>query len=183
MSEQSISYWTYLPDRESTYELGYSMGQAILSHQTSLKLIAAYGNLGAGKTSLAQGVARGLGVPKHIYVNSPTYSLHQAHIVQNQSWVNYFHHLDLYRLEDEEDLVHLGLEEAMESGVSYVEWPQRAPHFFTSHQHISAHLFHLDEWSYTDLSSYKDGRILMLSGQELIVESLVKSQPLHFNMN
>ena len=180
MSKQHVDYWTYLPDRESTYDLGYALGQTILASSPPLRLIAAYGNLGAGKTSLAQGLARGVGVPKTVYVNSPTYALHQVHHIPSQNSVKHFHHLDLYRLADEDDLIHLGLDEAIESGVSFVEWPQRAPQFFASHQHINIHLFHLDEWSNGDLSSYTDGRILMLNGQKVIIESLLDTLPLSF---
>ena len=97
-------------------------------------IIAAEGDLGSGKTSLAQGIARGLGVPPNTYVNSPTFSILQTHQGQIP-----FHHIDLYRLYDEEELTFLGLDEIIQDGIAYIEWPQRAPLFFQQ-AHLKFHL-------------------------------------------
>ena len=92
-------------------------------------VIASHGDLGAGKTSLAQGVARGLGVARSAYVNSPTFSLLQSHAVEGDEEL-FFHHLDLYRLEDEDELDTLGFDEVLADGVGFVEWPTRGPKLF-----------------------------------------------------
>ena len=134
--------WTFIEGLEDTHSLGQEMGQCLLRSPKVPRLIAAIGNVGAGKTSLAQGLARGLGVPQTVYVNSPTFALHQAH--QGELL---FHHLDLYRLADEEELLHLGFEDLFERGVCYIEWPQRAPSLFRSTPHFTLGLFHPDEWS------------------------------------
>ena len=115
---------------EATWEYGDIIGQALLSlwMNQEIKLphvIASQGELGSGKTSLAQGIARGLGVAHTTYVNSPTFAIlqtHQGHIP--------FHHIDLYRLYDEEELTFLGLDDIIQDGIAYIEWPQRAPLFF-----------------------------------------------------
>lgn len=115
-------------------------------------LIAAHGDLGAGKTSLAQGIARGLGVDPRTYVNSPTFSLLQSHPVQDDDDL-YFHHLDLYRLEDEDELNTLGFDEVLSDGVGYIEWPSRGTQLF-NRPHWRVELHHPSEGI--------DGRILNL---------------------
>jgi tRNA threonylcarbamoyladenosine biosynthesis protein TsaE len=77
------------------------------------------GDLGAGKTTLAQGIALGLGVVGA--VTSPTYAL--VHVYQGRLP---FWHLDLYRLEGPVDLDELGLDSAPEEAVLAIEWPDRA---------------------------------------------------------
>jgi tRNA threonylcarbamoyladenosine biosynthesis protein TsaE len=79
------------------------------------------GDLGAGKTVLARGVAAGLGVPPD-EVQSPTYTLVREHrAASGQRLV----HLDLYRLEPEEAAA-LGLDEVLAApGVKVVEWAER----------------------------------------------------------
>lgn len=161
--------WTLLVDREDTFTVGQALGHLLCTHTDWPRVIAATGDLGAGKTSLAQGIARGLGVPPEVYVNSPTFALHQAH----QGDVT-FHHLDLYRLMDEDELTYLGFEELFEQGVSYVEWPQRAPHLFAATPHLKVELFYIDEWTHlaqTELCSsgsspLEEGRVLCISGPE-----------------
>lgn len=79
------------------------------------------GELGAGKTCFAQGVAEGLGVPADSPVTSPSYTLlniHQGRLP--------LHHFDLYRLTTVEDLEDLGYDEIAEGeGVTLVEWADR----------------------------------------------------------
>lgn len=81
------------------------------------------GDLGAGKTVLARGVAAGLGIPPE-EIQSPTYTLIREHrAASGQRLV----HLDLYRLEPEE-AAELGLEEVLAApGVKVVEWAERLP--------------------------------------------------------
>ena len=177
------SYWMFLADREATYHFGYQLGAALLDTKVCPKLLAALGDLGAGKTSLAQGLARGIGIPESVYVNSPTFAIHQAHQATSSSGeCKYFHHLDLYRLGDEDELVHLGLEELIETGISYVEWPQRAPYFFKAHSHLQIQLFHLDEWSYSDLSQFEEGRVLTIKGETVALRELLKKLSPNFEL-
>ena len=79
------------------------------------------GELGAGKTCFAQGVADGLGVPADSPVTSPSYTLlniHQGRLP--------LYHFDLYRLAVVADLEDLGYDEFAEGdGVTLVEWADR----------------------------------------------------------
>ena len=108
-----------LPDVEATWAAGAILGRLAQSGD----VIRAEGDLGAGKTSLAQGIARGLAVPAEHYVNSPTFAILQSHPGRIP-----LHHIDLYRLGDPDEALSLGLEELIGvHGLAYVEWPSRAP--------------------------------------------------------
>ncbi len=83
-------------------------------------LILLVGVLGAGKTALAQGIGRGLGITTTI--NSPTFTLIKVYAGRLPMY-----HCDLYRLDDPAAVAALGLEEYLEGdGVCVVEWADRA---------------------------------------------------------
>lgn len=86
------------------------------------------GDLGAGKTTLVQSMCSFLGVEEP--VTSPTFSL----VNEYQSTAHgTIYHMDLYRLEKEEDLVQIGLEEYLDSGnLCFIEWPDIAQNKFDS---------------------------------------------------
>lgn len=91
------------------------------------------GDLGAGKTVLAQGIGRGMGVPGAIKSSS--------FVIMNEyegASLRLFH-ADLYRLEDPEQVAELALEELASRGVLVVEWPERAP-LELPPEHLAAHL-------------------------------------------
>ena len=79
------------------------------------------GELGAGKTVLAQGIGRGMGVRDTIKSSS--------FVIMNEydgASLRLFH-ADLYRLEDPQQVAELALDELASRGVLVVEWPERAP--------------------------------------------------------
>ena len=84
-------------------------------------VLALYGPIGAGKTCLVRGIASALGATSG--VSSPTFTL-----VQEYATTPKLYHLDLYRLGDPEELVHLGYEELFDRppGICVVEWAERA---------------------------------------------------------
>lgn len=82
------------------------------------------GTLGAGKTCLAQGILRGLGVAKDARLTSPTFSLINEHRGRVP-----LYHMDLYRLVEESELDELGFDEYLQAGgVAIIEWAERFPH-------------------------------------------------------
>lgn len=84
-------------------------------------MIALRGDLGSGKTTLAQAICRGLGVTDD--VTSPTFAL--VHEYAGAAVPVY--HLDLYRLEGPRDLANLGFDDLVSrKGIVLVEWPDRA---------------------------------------------------------
>lgn len=90
-------------------------------------VIALRGDLGAGKSVLARGFIRKACVhagedPENFDVPSPTFTLVQTYEGGNLSvW-----HFDLYRIEKPAEVWELGFEEALDEGVSLIEWPERA---------------------------------------------------------
>lgn len=83
--------------------------------------VSLHGELGAGKTRFAGGIARGLGVDPAIFVTSPTYTL--LNIYQGRMPL---YHFDLYRLSGDDDVVALGFSEYFSAnGVCLVEWSER----------------------------------------------------------
>ena len=84
------------------------------------------GDLGAGKTTLAQGIGRGLGIPGA--VQSPTFTLVNEHrLAPPLRGIAVLHHVDLYRLGNG-DLTGIGFDELLDvpDAVAVVEWPERA---------------------------------------------------------
>ena len=103
---------------DDTRALGKKLG-ALLRDGDFIGLV---GNLGAGKTQLARGIAEGAGVAAQD-VTSPTYS-----IIQTYSGRLTLHHADLYRLQSVDDLVSTGFLDVLEAGgAAVVEWVDQVP--------------------------------------------------------
>ena len=98
----------------------FSFGRTLAAGLRAGDIVLLRGDLGAGKTVLARGIAVGLGVPAE-EVRSPTFTLVNPY--QGRLPV---YHLDLYRIERAADLDELGLEEIFGGdGVAIVEWGER----------------------------------------------------------
>lgn len=90
-------------------------------------VIALYGNLGVGKTTFARFLIQFL-VPDIVEVPSPTFNLVQVYDVPLfPLW-----HFDFYRLEEPEEIMEIGFEEALVSGVSLIEWPEKIGRYLPS---------------------------------------------------
>jgi tRNA threonylcarbamoyladenosine biosynthesis protein TsaE len=102
-------------DPEATRALGRALGEAAMPGT----VLALSGELGAGKTQLAKGVAVGLGI--ETVVNSPTFVLMNEHVGRLRLF-----HVDAYRLGDPEEAAAAGLlDDRAASGVVVVEWADR----------------------------------------------------------
>jgi len=106
-----------LADEDATLALGNDMAAGLVPGM----LVALHGPLGAGKTTLARGILRGLGFEGR--VKSPTYALVELYELSRLD----LYHFDLYRFNDPEELIEAGLQEVFnESNVCIVEWAERA---------------------------------------------------------
>jgi tRNA threonylcarbamoyladenosine biosynthesis protein TsaE len=87
------------------------------------------GQLGAGKTTFTQGVARGLGVVER--VTSPTFTMVREHRCINTQGITTLHHADVYRVGTLDEVIDLALGELVEeSAVAIVEWGDIASSVF-----------------------------------------------------
>ena len=86
-------------------------------------IIALNGEMGAGKTHFCQGLAKGLGIERHIV--SPTFTL-----INEYEGRMPFYHMDMYRLCEEDEFFDLGLEEYFTApGLTAIEWAQNLGSF------------------------------------------------------
>jgi tRNA threonylcarbamoyladenosine biosynthesis protein TsaE len=101
------------------------MAEEIVLHLPNYPIVLLKGDLGAGKTTLAQMICEILGVKES--VTSPTYTLVNEYIVADKS----IYHFDLYRLKNTEELEGIGFSEYIDSGnICLIEWPELAEKYF-----------------------------------------------------
>jgi tRNA threonylcarbamoyladenosine biosynthesis protein TsaE len=132
-----------------------TLGEKIGRHLKAGDILFLFGDLGAGKTTLTQGIARGLGVAKEEYVRSPTFTL----VNQYKGNVPVFH-IDLYRIASSQELEELGLEEVFSGeGISIVEWAEK---LFAS-ENSSLPLLGIERWIEIHITiEQEDSRELVL---------------------
>jgi len=101
-----------------TEKLGFLLGQSAVPGD----VICLDGDLGAGKTTLSQAIARGLEVPADCYVTSPSFAM--LHEYEGRIPM---YHMDFYRLHDEVEVLDLGFDEYFYlAGLTVIEWSRRA---------------------------------------------------------
>lgn len=103
----------------------------------SANAIALYGDLGSGKTTFVQGLAKGLGIKRRII--SPTFIIIRSYKLKAQSEKRkttaqnskLFYHIDLYRTESERDIEGLGIEEIVNDpqNIVAIEWAEKMGRF------------------------------------------------------
>jgi tRNA threonylcarbamoyladenosine biosynthesis protein TsaE len=106
-----------LTDAEATEAFGATLARSLKADD----VVALFGPLGAGKTTLARGLLRGLGHEGD--VASPTFPIVQAYAPPDTRipvW-----HVDLYRIEHPSELAEIGLDEARGEAALVIEWPDR----------------------------------------------------------
>ncbi len=109
-----------VPEEDDTKRLGAVLANIACAGD----VICLFGELGAGKSTLARAFVRAL-CGMDTDVPSPTFTLIQGYDAPDFSIV----HADLYRLEDPEDIIELGLVETFAEAVTLIEWPERLGRF------------------------------------------------------
>lgn len=98
-----------------------SLGENLARELPPRGVVLLIGNLGAGKTTLAKGIAKGLGAAEPEQVSSPTFTL-------IHEYSRRLYHVDLYRLDEEREVETLGLDELFEKdALVLVEWGEKFP--------------------------------------------------------
>lgn len=118
MTGNPASFHVACADEKATIVLAQDLA-AILKTGDCLLLV---GDLGAGKSTVARAMLRALAGDGELDVPSPTYTLVQTYDLPRLSVA----HIDLYRLEDAEEIDEIGLGDLLETGAVLVEWPERA---------------------------------------------------------
>jgi tRNA threonylcarbamoyladenosine biosynthesis protein TsaE len=109
---------------EETEALGENITRFLKTRSGSV--IALRGGLGAGKTCLVKGIARGLGVDETI--TSPTYTIVSEYEARLNGQTLPLYHIDAYRLHGDEDFENTGAAEYLGGrGIAIVEWSERIP--------------------------------------------------------
>ena len=98
-----------------------ALGEMLAAELPAKIAVLLIGNLGAGKTTLAKGIVKGLGAADPDEVSSPTFTL-------IHEYGPAVYHVDLYRLDRAEQVASIGLDEIFErAAVVLVEWGERFP--------------------------------------------------------
>lgn len=118
MAARSFPLKIELADDAATARLAEDVAACLMPGD----LVALSGDLGAGKTTFARALIRALADDPTLDVPSPTFTLAQAYETRPVPVV----HFDLYRLAAPDELVEIGLEEALDAGAALIEWPERA---------------------------------------------------------
>lgn len=115
---------TLLQNLESLQEEAARFANTLSAATEHATLITLSGELGAGKTSFVQGVARALGVTEPI--TSPTFVLEKVYELPGKSGFKELVHIDSYRLEGDTSLVPLGFSERYANPTTLIllEWPE-----------------------------------------------------------
>jgi tRNA threonylcarbamoyladenosine biosynthesis protein TsaE len=109
--------------RTASEEATIALGEQLATELPRKRVVLLIGNLGAGKTTLAKGMVRGLGAAEPEDVSSPTFTLIHEYGTEGRVY-----HIDLYRLDEPHQVATLGLDEIFErDAVVLIEWGERFP--------------------------------------------------------
>ena len=106
-----------LADEQATLAAGSAMAPVLRAGD----VVALFGDLGAGKTTFARGLLAALGLAEE--APSPTFAIVQTYAPPEVRLP--LAHVDLYRLDDPDEVDELGLDDALADGALLIEWPER----------------------------------------------------------
>ena len=108
------------------------LASEMLSVYSDVKIFTLDGDLGAGKTTFVKAICNALTAVDE--VSSPTFSLVNEYETENGSCI---YHMDLYRVEEVDELLNIGFEDYLHSGkICLIEWPSVGREYLDEHVHI-----------------------------------------------
>ena len=112
--------------RTNSEEETIALGEELARGLGPRAVVLLTGDLGAGKTTLAKGIVKGLGAAQPEEVSSPSFTL-----IHEYGTSPKVYHVDLYRIEEPRELATLGLEDLLDQdAVILIEWGERFPAFW-----------------------------------------------------
>lgn len=107
-------------------------------------ILCLFGDLGSGKTTFTQGLAKSLGIEHQ--VNSPTFLIVRTYTVPGTEVIKSFYHIDLYRLQSEAEMEDMGLPEILSNmeNIVVIEWSEKLKKLLPT-QRIELHFSYIDE--------------------------------------
>ncbi len=126
------------------------VASAIIGLFNQYKLIAFYGQMGAGKTTLIKQICKQLGV--HQEVSSPTFALVNEYTTTDK---NTLFHFDFYRINNINEVYDIGYEDYFYSGnVCLMEWPENIEELLVDDEVVKVEITRADEYNRTVKISY-----------------------------
>lgn len=146
-----------------TVLLGELIGQNLISPVT----VYLKGDLGAGKTHLSKGIAKGLGINEDI--TSPTFTLINEYKIDSTM----FYHLDLYRLDSLNQILDLGIEDFIDTpdSIVLIEWAEKLKDYKLTDNLIQINIIHKDDSRDFIIRSEKEEFKKIIEGIKKVVDS------------
>ncbi|MEQ1500145.1 MAG: tRNA (adenosine(37)-N6)-threonylcarbamoyltransferase complex ATPase subunit type 1 TsaE [Parcubacteria group bacterium] len=121
---------------EETQKVAEDFVNSLSAYSDRAMVVGLYGNLGAGKTTFTQALAKCVGVSDN--VTSPTFVIEKIYELTNQKFTHLIH-IDAYRLESSEELVRLGWKEIIsdKNNLILIEWPEKVIDIMPEHIKVS----------------------------------------------
>ena len=142
----------YLENEEQTKDIGYKLGQLV----TPKSVICLIGDLGAGKTTMTQSLAKALEVDD--YITSPTFT-----IVNEYEGRMPLYHFDVYRIGSSDEMYDIGFDEYIDGeGVCIIEWANLIEDILPN------------EYLYIEMNYKETGREMILTPKGEKYEEIVK---------
>ena len=142
----------YLENEEQTKEIGYKLGQLL----TPKSVVCLIGDLGAGKTTMTQSLAKALEVDD--YITSPTFNIVNEYEVRMP-----LYHFDVYRIGSSDEMYDIGFDEYIDGeGVCIIEWANLIEDILPN------------EYLYIEMNYKETGREMILTPKGEKYEEIVK---------
>ena len=136
-----------------------AFGEKTGKHLEPGTVLSLTGDLGSGKTTFVQGLAKGLDVPDDYYITSPTYTL-----INEYPGRYHLFHVDIYRIENHADFDDIGLYEILRSdGIVAIEWADKLPKDFLL-EYLEIHIDILND----------ESREISMTAHGIRVENLIR---------